>query len=227
MDKLPNELIDLILTCYVQSCRDFKNQVLKLRFVSKHFDTFLRPYLFRTIQLESTKFLDAGEEGKGKGKGSEVSTNIDALRNVGQWCQALYCDMMVIRDEDEVERLLQMFQQVVNDVPGLSPLLNSFRKYTMREGFFDENDYRCMMTTVLASVPNLTRLKLTLPFRVIGKSSRTPTMLLANTFATLASRTLNHKPLEVLVIEFISDSTICRICNNPSMYYISTCLKSF
>ena len=54
-----------------------------------------------------------------------------------------------------------------------------------------------------------------LPFQVVGDQSLTATLLLATTFASLAKRDEEHLPLETLVIDHVSDTTINNICNNP------------
>jgi hypothetical protein len=69
-------------------CRCEKNKVLPLRQVCKAFDTALKPYVLKTIQLEFSKFAK--------------SANMPFLQDVdriGQYCQAVYLDMMVVRDE--------------------------------------------------------------------------------------------------------------------------------
>lgn len=88
-DKLPNELILMILPWVVDMSMAEKNAVTPLRLVCKAFDTALQPFLFKTIVLEFRKFLRKG--------GSEIS----ALNGVGKYCHAVYLDMMVIRDEGE------------------------------------------------------------------------------------------------------------------------------
>lgn len=89
----------------------------------------------------------------------------------------------------------------------------------MNETTFNEVDFRNIMERVLSSTPNMTRLKLTLPFQVVGRASSTATLLLATSLAAVASRPMTEdspfKPLETLVIDHVSDTTIGNICNNP------------
>lgn len=61
----------------------------------------------------------------------------------------------------------------------------------------------------------MTRLKLNLPFQVVGQSSRTATLLLATTLATLRVRPEEYKVLTHLVLDHVSDTTLIDICNNP------------
>jgi hypothetical protein len=70
-------------------CRCEKNVVLPLRRVSKAFNTALRPYVLKTIQLEFSRFLKSGPE----------LPDGAALERIGGFCQAVYLDMMVVRDE--------------------------------------------------------------------------------------------------------------------------------
>lgn len=98
----------------------------------------------------------------------------------------------------------------------MEPLLLSLKRYCMNENTFDETDFRRVVDTVFLSAPNMTRLKLNLPFQVVGRASSTATLLLATTLACIASRPLEeYKPLETLVLDHVSDTTLISICNNP------------
>lgn len=88
MDSLPRELLESILFFNVRMCRSNKNALLPLRLVCKAFDAFLKPYALRTIQLEFSKFLRDAPTPK-----------LAALETAGKFCQAVYIDVMVIRDE--------------------------------------------------------------------------------------------------------------------------------
>jgi len=59
------------------------------------------------------------------------------------------------------------------------------------------------------------RLKLNLPFQVVGQQSRTATLLLATTMAALTKRPEESKVLDTLVLDHVSDTTMIDICNNP------------
>jgi hypothetical protein len=59
------------------------------------------------------------------------------------------------------------------------------------------------------------RLKLNLPFQVVGQQSRTATLLLATTMAALTKRPEEAKDLDTLVLDHVSDTTMIDICNNP------------
>lgn len=86
----------------------------------------------------------------------------------------------------------------------------------MNENTFDETDFRRVIERVLAATPNMTRLKLNLPFQVVGRTSSTATLLLATTFACVAGRPADeYKPLETMVLDHVSDTTLSSICNNP------------
>jgi hypothetical protein len=89
MDSLSPELIELILLWDVRMCRCEKNTVLPLRLVCKAFNIALRPYVFKTIQLEFSRFLSF----------APTPLSREALEAVGDFCQAVYLDMMVVRDE--------------------------------------------------------------------------------------------------------------------------------
>jgi hypothetical protein len=86
----------------------------------------------------------------------------------------------------------------------------------MNENTFDETDFRRVIDGVLSATPNMTRLKLNLPFQVVGRASSTATLLLATTLASVAGRpSEDYKPLETLVLDHVSDTTLISICNNP------------
>jgi hypothetical protein len=69
-------------------CRCDKNALLPLRLVCKAFDDALKPYVFKAVQLEFSKFHR-----------HEPTPDISSLARVGNTCEALYLDMMVVRDE--------------------------------------------------------------------------------------------------------------------------------
>lgn len=117
---------------------------------------------------------------------------------------------------DEVARLIDVFGGITLKVPEMEPLLLSLRKYCMNENTFDETDFRRVVERVFSAAHNMTRLKLNLPFQVVGRASATATLLLATTLACLASRPPEeYQPLETLVLDHVSDTTLISICNNP------------
>jgi hypothetical protein len=65
------------------------------------------------------------------------------------------------------------------------------------------------------TTPNMHRLKINLPFQVVGRASLTATLFLATTLACVATRAEESRNLETLVIDHVSDTTILNICNNP------------
>ena len=97
----------------------------------------------------------------------------------------------------------------------MRPLLNSLRRYCMSDLTFDEADFGRIVKGVLDTTPNLTRLKLNLPFQVVGRASSTATTFLANTLACVAKRPEEFKLLETLVLDHVSDTTVINICQNP------------
>ena len=196
MDSLPAELLNLILLWNIRMSRCEKNTILPLRLVCKAFDEILKPYVFKTIQLEFSRFLRQrrgavearhwDEEGmivrelQGHGSGLDgvwgneaiwkLQMDREGLRRVGGCCEALYLDLMVVRDEgmfstafqllhvvvesavaylyllicfsEEIIRLSNVFQGLIPKVPEMVPLLASLRRYCMNENTFDETDFR-------------------------------------------------------------------------------------
>ena len=78
---------------------------------------------------------------------------------------------------------------------------------------------------VLDATPKLRRLKLNLPFQVVGQHSRTATLLLAVTMAALTRRPEESEVLDTLVLDHVSDTTMIDICNNP--IDLSNTIKAF
>ncbi|KAK0104954.1 hypothetical protein ONS95_005215 [Cadophora gregata] len=204
MDSLPTEILGLILEWEVRMCERQKNTILNLRLVCKAFDMALRTCAFRTIQLEFSRFLRHAP-----------TPDVKSLVGVGGICEALYLDMMVVRDEEEISRLSSVFHGLLRKVPEMIPLLDSLRRYCLNDSTFDETDFRRVTENVLEHTPNLKRLKLNLPFQVVGQTSRTATVLLATTLACLAQRPEEHTLLQTMVLDHVSDTTLIDICHNP------------
>jgi hypothetical protein len=79
--------------------------------------------------------------------------------------------------------------------------------------------------SVLEATPNMRRLKLNLPFQVVGQQSRTATLLLATTLSCLTKRPEEYRSIETLVLDHVSDTTFSDICNNPMD--LSYAIKTF
>lgn len=88
MDELPTEILDTVLLWVVRISKCDKNSVLPMRLVCSAFDKGLRPYIFKCIQLEFSRFLRDAE-----------TLDVEALRRVGAVAESLYLDLMVVRDE--------------------------------------------------------------------------------------------------------------------------------
>ena len=97
MESLPPEMLGIILYWDVRMCRCEKNAVLPHRLVCKAFDNALKPFIFKTVQLEFSRFLK-----------NDRTPKIDSLERVGGICEALYLDMMVVRDEGNSAHLRQL-----------------------------------------------------------------------------------------------------------------------
>ncbi len=91
METLPPEIVLTILEYCVANHYGDKNSLLSLRTVCKLFDHVLKPFVLQTLQLEFTR-LD-------KVSRSCRLPDETALRRIGHLCQALYLDLMVIRDD--------------------------------------------------------------------------------------------------------------------------------
>lgn len=88
MDKLPTEILGVILLWEVRLCRCEKNMVMPLRLVCRAFDAALRQYVFKCVQLEFSRF-----------RKDAPAMDVGALGRIGGLAEALYLDLMVVRDE--------------------------------------------------------------------------------------------------------------------------------
>lgn len=122
-------------------------------------------------------------------------------------------------------RLSDQLQSIIPKVPEIQPLLDSLRQYCMSENTFDETDFRRIMDLVSTTTPNMTRLKLNLPFQVLERASTSATLLLATTFACVANRPEEYKRLETLVLDHLTDTTVINICKNH--IDVGNTIKSF
>ena len=91
MDRLPPEIILTILGYCVENHYGDKNSLLDVRTVCKLFDNILKPVVLKTLQLEFTRLDKISRKCRPPDEA--------ALQRIGPLCQALYLDMMMIRDE--------------------------------------------------------------------------------------------------------------------------------
>ncbi|KAI0007075.1 hypothetical protein F4779DRAFT_526563 [Xylariaceae sp. FL0662B] len=207
MDRLPSEILLAILKFTVVSLYGNKNQLLRLRTTCKLFDNILKPFALRTLQLEYTR-LD-------KSQSSIRPPDENALRRIGPLCRALYLDMMVVRDDDEVSCLTQLLEPL----PTMSEFLSRLRdRYHMNEESFTELEYREKLEKMLEHVSQVSAVRLNLPFHIVTlypAYCRTATMILGNTFKALAGRPEESQVLETLVIENLIDTAARSLWYNP------------
>lgn len=95
MNRLPPEIVDAILLQCVEAGP--KNSILDLRLVCRAFDRILKPYACRTLELEFSRLSKTSRLGRPR---------TDALQTVGYHCKSLYIDLMVLRDESKIRRLI-------------------------------------------------------------------------------------------------------------------------
>ncbi|KAI1379562.1 hypothetical protein F4677DRAFT_409684, partial [Hypoxylon crocopeplum] len=205
MDTLPTEILHLILEYTVVGLSGNKNRLLVLRTTCKLFDEILKPFALRTLQLEYTR-LDKTER-------KLKPPDEDALHRIGDLCRALYIDMMVVRDESEVRFLGNLFTRV----PSLNDFFSSLRdSYSMNEESFTEIDYRRQLGLMFDNAPNVTAVKLSLPFQLICPGQwRSATMILGNSFEAMVQRPEGSKVLKTLVLENLCDVSVRNLWRNP------------
>ena len=204
MDILPAEIVLSILRYCVVGHYDDKNALLPLRTVCRLFDSIIKPYALRTLQLEFTRLDKTARRRR--------PPDHAALQRIGRLCRALYLDMMVVRDEGEVKHLGNVF----SSVPSMASFVSTLRdRYCMNEASFTELDYRHHLGHMLQDLPNVSAVRLNLPFPLVTSHCRAATMILGNTFEALAQRPEGSEPLRTLVLENVSDITIVSLWRNP------------
>ncbi|CAD6446765.1 70453b71-9b86-444e-a33c-34edcf92859c [Sclerotinia trifoliorum] len=208
MNTLPPELLTLILEKNVDMCRCDKNGVLNLRLVCQAFNKILRPSIFKTIQLEFTRFIQFRDI-------DGYPDRLETLQNITSLPSSINLDMTVVRDPDEIDRLKDAFDSIVTRVPEMADMIESLRNYCLHVDTFTEEDYGRLIRRVFHSGPQITRLKLSLPFQVVGSASMTTTRLLAHTLACAANRPEEHLKIDTMVLDHVSDKTINNIFNVP------------
>ncbi|RKF56314.1 hypothetical protein OnM2_082037 [Erysiphe neolycopersici] len=210
MDSIPVELLRQILAWEIQMCRCEKNAIIRLRLVCHAFDVALKPYIFKTIQLECSRFIRSASTYK-----HDNRMDLGQLKGFGLFTEALYLDLMVIRDPEEIESFDNTFRGMINKLPEVAELSENFRRYCMGSIYFDERDFRFVLEEVLRWTPNMCRVRVNLPFQILGCKSQTATLLFATTLECLAKRNLEHQAIQTLVVDHLTDTALISICNNP------------
>lgn len=91
-------------------------------------------------------------------------------------------------------------------------------RYCMNTKSFTEEEYRAKVTEILFYCSRVERVRLNLPFPLVGPHCTAVTSTLANTFAALGRKEdeeSEHSKLKVLVLENAADISICRLWTNP------------
>ncbi|ODA81940.1 hypothetical protein RJ55_00445 [Drechmeria coniospora] len=203
MNRLPRELVDAILwRCVAQ---ESKNQVLVLRLVCRFFDRALKPYVCRTLGLDFSRLS--------RQSGFRLP-EVDALQTIGHHCKSLYVDLMVLRDEMEVEFLETVFARI----PSMTKFCRKLQhKYCLNQSSFTEMDFFETLEAMLFNCRRVDRLRLNLPFQLVGHHVNAATMILANTLKAFAGRPEEDSAeLKALVLENVTDIAICHLWMNPS-----------
>ena len=87
----------------------------------------------------------------------------------------------------------------------------------MNETSFTEMDYYRTVEDMLFNCRDVDRLRLNLPFQLVGRHVNAATMILANTFKAFAQRPEEDSAqLKALVLENVTDIAICHLWMNPS-----------
>ncbi|KHJ34869.1 hypothetical protein EV44_g5007 [Erysiphe necator] len=210
MDSLPTELLWQILAWEVQICRYEKNAIVPLRLVCHAFDSALKPYIFKTVQLEFSRLLRCARNYR-----QENRMDFGRLKEFGLLTEALHLDLMVVRDPEEIESFDNIFHGIINRLPEIAKLSEKFKRYCMGTTSFDERDFRFVLEEILQWTPNMCRVRVNLPLQILGWKSRTATLLFATTLECLAKRIDEHQAIQTLVVDHLTDTALINICNNP------------
>lgn len=90
-------------------------------------------------------------------------------------------------------------------------------KYCMGEASFTELEYLDALETLLSACRDVDRLRLNLPFQLVGRHCNAATMILAITLKAFAHRPEDDSVhLKTLVLENVTDIAICRLWTNPT-----------
>ncbi|XWW92991.1 hypothetical protein V2A60_000919 [Cordyceps javanica] len=203
MERLPRELFEAILVAFVNIAA--KNDVLDKRLVCRDFNQVLRPMGCRTLLLESTRLNKHLNVAKPR---------TEALQTIGHRCKALHIDMSVLRDDYEVETLSSMLQGIAR----LECFCHDLRhRYSFSDLSFTELDFYQTTAEILFYCRDVDRVRICLPFPIIGVQCSAATRVLANALKALARRPEEDSvPLTVLVVEGVADDTLCELWMNPS-----------
>ncbi|KAI0889252.1 uncharacterized protein GGS22DRAFT_69151 [Annulohypoxylon maeteangense] len=208
MNTLPTEIVIQIIEWTAVVYYGDKNMVLELRKVCKLFDEILRPIAFCTLPIDYTR-VDYYQAN------TRAPLKRQALRRIAPYCQSLFIDMMVVRDDGECQFLENAFAPI----PKMKEWVSNLREwYCMNEDTFTPMEYRAALEMMLNYTPNTTSMKLNLPFQLVacGLQYRASTMILGNTFDLLANRREGSKELKTLSLENLSDISIGQLWGNPS-----------
>lgn len=88
MDRLPTEILKAILGSLIDLSQSSKNDILPLRLVCQDFNVMLRQDLLKTVQLDFSRLAK-----------NERPLDLKYLDGVAQYCEAIYIDLMIMRDE--------------------------------------------------------------------------------------------------------------------------------
>ncbi|PHH63800.1 hypothetical protein CDD81_5457 [Ophiocordyceps australis] len=202
MDKLPPELLHAIL--WQNVLLGPKSHVLQLRFVCTAFDRILKPYACRTLGLDFTRLSKLSPWRRPR---------FDALQTIGYNCTSLYIDMMVLRDDDEIDYLDNIFASIPN-ICQFFPRVRT--KYCLSDVSLTEMDFYEALDTILFNCRGIKGLRLNLPFQLVGRHTKPATMILANTLKAFRHRPIQGSShLRSMVLENLTDETAYNLWMNP------------
>jgi hypothetical protein len=96
-----------------------------------------------------------------------------------------------------------------------SDVIGLLGRYYLNNDTFTEIDYRNSLGNILDCALNVSAVRLSLPVQLISKHCRAATMILGNSFEALAQRPEESETLKILVLENLTDTTVCSLWRNP------------
>ncbi|KAF4122524.1 hypothetical protein GMORB2_7516 [Geosmithia morbida] len=178
-----------------------RNTILDLRLVCRTFNVALKPFACRTVGIDFSRLSrTSGRE----------RPQMEALQTIGYHCKSVYVDLMVLRDD-------HFLNTVFKRVPSMLEFCQTLQtRYCMNESSFTEVDYYAAASDVLFNCRDVERLRLNLPFQLVGRHCTAAILILANTFKAFANRPEEDSaPLKVLVLENLPDIAVCHLGMNP------------
>ena len=125
--------------------------------------------------------------------------------------------MLLTSTTAEVKDLRAAFSSITSRTPESKQVLENLNLLCMGEKTFDEADFKSILVEVFGKATEVTKLKVNLPFKIVGQVPLHATTLFANLLECIACRNASEKHVKIttLVLTHLSDTTLNKIYGNP------------